>query len=69
MKGETVQRVQQERCLVSWAAKDETFWRSQVNFGPANPKTDEFGGKIGELGKPSTLNQNLYNDSHQHLCQ
>ncbi|CAL0309402.1 unnamed protein product [Lupinus luteus] len=27
--------------LASWASRDEAFWRSQVNFGPPNPATDE----------------------------
>ncbi|CAK7328783.1 unnamed protein product [Dovyalis caffra] len=27
--------------LVSRASRDEAFWRSQVNFGPPNPATDE----------------------------
>lgn len=27
--------------LVSRAYRDEAFWRSQVNFGPPNPATDE----------------------------
>ncbi|KAI8022792.1 hypothetical protein LOK49_LG03G00154 [Camellia lanceoleosa] len=27
--------------LASWASRDEAFWRSQVNFGPPNPVTDE----------------------------
>jgi hypothetical protein len=26
---------------VSRASRDEAFWRSQVNFGPPNPATDE----------------------------
>ena len=31
----------QEGRLVSRASRDEAFWRSQVNFGPPNPATDE----------------------------
>jgi hypothetical protein len=27
--------------LASRASRDEAFWRSQVNFGPPNPATDE----------------------------
>ncbi|KAI3489910.1 hypothetical protein L1887_45941 [Cichorium endivia] len=27
--------------LANWAFRDEAFWRSQVNFGPPNPVTDE----------------------------
>ena len=27
--------------LASRAFRDEAFWRSQVNFGPSNPATDE----------------------------
>ncbi|GJY93336.1 hypothetical protein Tco_0509118 [Tanacetum coccineum] len=27
--------------LASRAFRDEAFWRSQVNFGPPNPATDE----------------------------
>lgn len=27
--------------LASRAYRDEAFWRSQVNFGPPNPATDE----------------------------
>ncbi|KAF9675478.1 hypothetical protein SADUNF_Sadunf09G0036400 [Salix dunnii] len=27
--------------LVSRASRDEAFWRSQVNFGPPNPATNE----------------------------
>lgn len=30
-----------EGCLASRAFRDEAFWRSQVNFGPPNPATDE----------------------------
>ncbi|GJY12317.1 cytochrome c oxidase subunit 2 [Tanacetum coccineum] len=30
-----------EGCLASQAFRDEAFWRSQVNFGPPNPATDE----------------------------
>ncbi|KAI4297933.1 hypothetical protein L6164_037787 [Bauhinia variegata] len=29
------------RELASRASRDEAFWRSQVNFGPPNPATDE----------------------------
>ncbi|GMY32291.1 putative mitochondrial protein [Fagus crenata] len=28
-------------CLTSQASRDEAFWRSQVNFRPPNPATDE----------------------------
>ena len=27
--------------LASRSSRDEAFWRSQVNFGPPNPATDE----------------------------
>jgi len=30
-----------DRRLASGASRDEAFWRSQVNFGPPNPTTDE----------------------------
>lgn len=33
--------LQREGRLASRASRDEAFWRSQVNFGPPNPATDE----------------------------
>jgi hypothetical protein len=33
--------LQREGHLASRASRDEAFWRSQVNFGPPNPATDE----------------------------
>ncbi|KAI3482961.1 hypothetical protein L1887_54173 [Cichorium endivia] len=37
--------------LASRAFRDEAFWRSQVNFGPPNPATDEKGPMVWSKGK------------------
>ncbi|PHT28579.1 hypothetical protein CQW23_31793 [Capsicum baccatum] len=39
--GARVGTLLREGCLASWAFRDESFWRIQVNFGPPNPATDE----------------------------
>ncbi|KAF3678951.1 hypothetical protein FXO37_04122 [Capsicum annuum] len=36
-----VRTLLREGRLASWTFRDEAFWRSQVNFGPPNPATDE----------------------------
>ena len=40
-RGEALNALLREGRLASRASRDEAFWRSQVNFGPPNPATDE----------------------------
>ena len=40
-RGEALNALLREGRLASRAFRDEAFWRSQVNFGPPNPATDE----------------------------
>nr|CAN71464.1 hypothetical protein VITISV_038985 [Vitis vinifera] len=40
-RGEVLNALLREGRLASRASRDEAFWRSQVNFGPPNPATDE----------------------------
>lgn len=46
-----VPNLQREGRLASRAYRDEAFWRSQVNFGPPNPATDEKALWSGVKGK------------------